>query len=135
MAQKRNYQKEMEEIFSQNKGRKLLLHCCCAPCATHCIACVEQEMDTTLYFYNPNIMMREEYEKRLSELQRYVREAQCRIRGVVEGSYDNDFSCVWRRAENWSRRGARGAGCVYPCGWSRLRVMRRKTVMNCSGRH
>ena len=91
MAQKRNYQKEMEEFFAQNKGRKLLLHCCCAPCATHCIACVEQEMDTTLYFYNPNIMMREEYEKRLSELQRYVCEAQCRIRGVVEGSYDNDF--------------------------------------------
>lgn len=39
---------------------------CCAPCATHCIACVEQKLDTTLYFYNPNIMMREEYEKRLS---------------------------------------------------------------------
>lgn len=59
MAQKRNYQKEMEEFLAQNRGRKLLLHCCCAPCATHCIACVEQKLDTTLYFYNPDIMMRE----------------------------------------------------------------------------
>jgi predicted adenine nucleotide alpha hydrolase (AANH) superfamily ATPase len=34
---------------------KLLLHVCCAPCATHPATLLGGEFDVTLFFYNPNI--------------------------------------------------------------------------------
>ena len=45
------------------KGSKLLLHSCCAPCAGEIMEAVAaSEIDTTVYFYNPNIHPVEEYE-------------------------------------------------------------------------
>ena len=38
------------------KDSKLLLHSCCAPCAGEIMEAVAaSEIDTTVYFYNPNI--------------------------------------------------------------------------------
>jgi hypothetical protein len=44
----------------------LLLHTCCAPCATHCVLALrELGHRVTLFFSNANIAPREEYLKRL----------------------------------------------------------------------
>lgn len=46
----------------------LLLHVCCAPCATHVVQLLKHDFEVTLYFYNPNIHPQEEYERRLKEM-------------------------------------------------------------------
>ena len=46
---------------------KLLLHICCAPCATYIsLERLKPRFDLTWYFYNPNLNSLEEYEKRLA---------------------------------------------------------------------
>ena len=69
-----DYQREMEKIIAKNKAEKikprLLLHACCAPCASAAIERVKEFFELTLYFYNPNIDGRAEYDKRAEELQR-----------------------------------------------------------------
>ena len=52
---------------------KLLLHSCCAPCAGEIMDAVAASgIDTTIFFYNPNIHPKEEYEIRKNENIRYA---------------------------------------------------------------
>lgn len=69
-----NYQKELDKILSvkENFGKKLLLHCCCAPCSSYVLTYLSSFFDITVYFYNPNITDEEEYVHRLDELKRLV---------------------------------------------------------------
>ena len=55
--------------------KKVLLHCCCAPCSCSILErLVQNGIAPTVYFYNPNIYPREEYEHRKQEVLRYVLE-------------------------------------------------------------
>lgn len=70
-----NYNKIMEfQIKNIPEGTKprLLLHCCCAPCSSHCLSVLSEYFHITAYFYNPNITEYEEYMKRWGELVRFV---------------------------------------------------------------
>jgi len=55
--------------------KRLLLHACCAPCACAVLERLTLDYDVTVLFFNPNIVPREEYDKRLLELQRFVGDA------------------------------------------------------------
>lgn len=57
---------------AQDKIPQLLLHCCCAPCASYVLELLSPIYNITILFYNPNIRPGEEYEKRKSELQRLL---------------------------------------------------------------
>ena len=46
---------------------RLLLHCCCAPCASHVLEQLVPLYRVTVLFYNPNIEPREEYDRRAAE--------------------------------------------------------------------
>jgi predicted adenine nucleotide alpha hydrolase (AANH) superfamily ATPase len=51
----------------------LLLHTCCAPCATGCLEHWRQEgLEITLFWYNPNIHPLAEHQHRLQTLQEYA---------------------------------------------------------------
>lgn len=50
----------------------MLLHTCCAPCASGVVPQLIGEYDLTLYYYNPNINTIQEYEKRLDALKSYI---------------------------------------------------------------
>ena len=54
--------------------KKLLLHTCCAPCGTSCFERLinEKEYDITSFYYNPNIRPKDEWSKRLGELEKLV---------------------------------------------------------------
>ena len=55
-------------------GKKVLLHCCCAPCSGAVVECLVQNgIRPTLFFSNSNIVPKEEYELRRGELERYAR--------------------------------------------------------------
>ena len=48
--------------------KKVLLHSCCAPCSGEVMeALLASEIDYTIFFYNPNIHPRREYELRKNE--------------------------------------------------------------------
>lgn len=52
---------------------KILLHVCCAPCATYPVPWLrEREFEIKAYFYNPNIHPYSEYLKRQGALKEYV---------------------------------------------------------------
>ena len=60
-------------IQSPGNGKKVLLHCCCAPCSCSIIQRLsESGIEPTVFFYNPNIYPHDEYDHRKSEVIRYV---------------------------------------------------------------
>ena len=62
-----NYNKEMEQTLrTLPRGTPLLLHVCCAPCATAAIERLGGHFSLALYWYNPNIFPDEEHERRLA---------------------------------------------------------------------
>ena len=79
MPQKVNIQALTDEITGsiEKSGEKktLLLHSCCAPCSSYCLEYLEPYFDITVFFYNPNMDSAEEYERRASELTRFVKES------------------------------------------------------------
>lgn len=88
-----NYQKEMERLIQENCSKervpKLLLHSCCAPCSSYCIACLAEYFEVTVFYYNPNIYPPEEYEMRAKEQKRFVQEFPVKYPlHYVEGAYD-----------------------------------------------
>lgn len=74
----RNYQKELEKIIAENdrlhKKPRLLLHVCCAPCSSYCLEYLDTHFEVVLDYYNPNISPRDEYDKRVEELKRLLKE-------------------------------------------------------------
>ena len=90
---KRNLQKELERIISDNSPKgvfpKLLLHACCAPCSSYCMEYLNRYFDITIYFYNPNIDNKNEYITRVEEEKRLISEMDF-VRPVLflEGEYD-----------------------------------------------
>lgn len=88
----------------------LLLHSCCAPCAGEIMEAVAaSEIDTTVYFYNPNIHPIEEYEIRKEENKRYCDKLGFKF---IDADYDKDnwFERI-KGLEDEPERGARCTQC------------------------
>lgn len=66
---------------------KLLLHSCCASCSSSVIERLQKYFDVTVFYYNPNIYPKTEYEKRLKEQKKYLQEKNI---PMIEGEYDVD---------------------------------------------
>jgi predicted adenine nucleotide alpha hydrolase (AANH) superfamily ATPase len=62
---------------------KLLLHVCCAPCATYCLTQLVEYFDVTMLYANDNIVDVEEWEKRLGEVRKLVGYVNDGLLGVV----------------------------------------------------
>lgn len=75
---KQNYQLILDRLIKEEcaDGRKptLLLHACCAPCSSYVLEYLTKHFSITLFFYNPNISPKDEYDFRASELLRLVEE-------------------------------------------------------------
>ena len=67
----------------------LLLHSCCAPCSSAVLERLTPDFDLTVFYYNPNISPRSEYDMRVGELKRLIAEIP-KIHRIclVEGVYD-----------------------------------------------
>ena len=93
-----------------NKEKKLLLHSCCAPCAGEIMEAVAASgIETTIYFYNPNIHPKEEYEIRKDENIRFAEKLGF---DFVDADYDKDnwFERV-KGLEDEPERGERCTAC------------------------
>ena len=63
---------ELGKISSPSEQQRLLLHCCCAPCASYVLEYLSPIFKITVLFYNPNIQPHEEYDKRAAELRKLL---------------------------------------------------------------
>ena len=114
---KRNYQKELDALIERNTREgirpRLLLHVCCAVCASYVLEYLAPHFDITIAYYNPNITEECEYRYRYSELRRYVDEAG--LSGSVhftEVDYDPEaFLTLTEGREEEREGGARCALC------------------------
>lgn len=72
---------------------KLLLHTCCAPCSVYCIKKLrEEEIEPTLFWYNPNIHPYTEYKARRDCLKEYAKAQNVKL--ILEDEYGLDeFLC------------------------------------------
>ncbi|MBO4855581.1 epoxyqueuosine reductase QueH [Candidatus Saccharibacteria bacterium] len=72
---------------------KLLLHTCCAPCSVYCIKKLRSEdIEPTLYWYNPNIHPYAEYKARRNCLREYSKTVKVDL--VEDDAYGLDeFVC------------------------------------------
>ena len=104
--------KEQIELFG--KGKKLLLHACCAPCSTACIERLIEDFDITVYFYNPNMDSKEEYEKRAEEIKRFLSVAYKDKVGLITEDYlPSEYLNAVNGLENQPEGGARCEKCFY----------------------
>lgn len=82
-----NYQNELDKIIEKLDNRpKLLLHACCAPCSSYCLEYLGKYFDITVFFYNPNITEKDEYDKRVIEEKRLI--------DILNNKYNYDIKCV-----------------------------------------
>ena len=87
-----NYQKELEKIIKGLDSRPgLLLHSCCAPCSSYCLEYLSSFFRITVFYYNPNITIREEYDHRITEQKRLIEEMNARYNldiNFASGKYE-----------------------------------------------
>lgn len=91
----RNFQKELDRLIEKHKAAgetlRLLLHSCCAPCSSYCIEYLSQYFKVTVFYYNPNISMEEEYRKRVNEQKRFIESfPAANPVDFIEGDYEPD---------------------------------------------
>ena len=104
---KENYeQKMLSQISKIEKGTKLLLHSCCAPCSSACLERLKDHFSFTVLYYNPNIGSEEEYQKRKAEQIRLLKETGWAE--ILDCDYDKGaFDEMVKGYENEPERGKR----------------------------
>ena len=88
---------------------KILLHACCAPCASYPISkLLAQDIVPVVFFYNPNIYPLKEYEIRRDELRKYCKKLNVEY---IEGEYDiKEYYDIVKGLENEPEKGKRSPG-------------------------
>ena len=93
MENKINYQDRLIELLnhlSKNGEKpKLCLHACCGPCFTLPYEIIKDYFDITVIYNNSNIYPKEEYERRLAEFKKYIKDIGAKL-VFVEFLYDNE---------------------------------------------
>jgi predicted adenine nucleotide alpha hydrolase (AANH) superfamily ATPase len=91
--------------------KKMLFHVCCANCVLHPYETLKNDFAVTLFFYNPNIHPKEEYDKRLD----FARQAaQNYGLGLIEGPYDkNNWLDMTHRYRDAPEGGQRCGVCFF----------------------
>ena len=103
---------KMAELEKSGEKPSLLLHACCAPCSSHTLLFLHEHFDITLYFCNPNISPESEFDFRLDELKRLVKELGLDI-NIIEEPYDSaPFFALAKGLEDLPERGERCQKCI-----------------------
>lgn len=94
--------------------KKVLLHSCCAPCSGEVMeAMLASGIDYTIFFYNPNIHPRKEYELRKNENIRFAEKYKVPF---IDADYDRDnWFARAKGMENEPERGIRCTMCFDMC--------------------
>ncbi len=109
-----NFNLEMEKMMGNiNEGEDLILHACCAPCSSAVLERLGNFFKITILFYNPNITNEEEYQKRLMELERFIKQFHTKYPvKIIPGRYlPKEFFEIAKGLESEPERGKRCYKC------------------------
>ena len=117
--QKINYQKKLDQLLEKFEGEKpgLLQHSCCAPCSSYVLEYLSKYFRITVFYYNPNIDSKEEYEKRSKEQRRLVSEMDLGDIKVITAAYTPKV--FYETVKGYEKEPEGGARC-YLCYQLRL---------------
>lgn len=114
---KQNYQilmeRELARIEASGRRPRLLLHSCCAPCSSAVLEALNRYFDIDIFYYNPNISPRSEFDRRVEELKRLVAALPHENEmNVIVGDYDAEaFMAMCKGHEADTEGGARCELC------------------------
>ena len=108
MAIRSALEEKLAEIENMAARPRLLLHSCCAPCASYVLEYLIRYFSITLFFFNPNIATREEYFKRASELNKLPDVGEDRVEIII---YDYDTAVYINRAAPYADEPEGGQRC------------------------
>jgi predicted adenine nucleotide alpha hydrolase (AANH) superfamily ATPase len=99
-----------EILIAPTDDKRVLLHSCCAPCSGEVIeAMVASGLDLTIFFYNPNIHPKKEYDLRKDENIAYAEKLGIKF---VDADYDvQDWFAEVKGLEFEPERGLRCTKC------------------------
>ena len=97
-------------IADGTRGKRLLLHACCGPCAAGVLPAVTPHFDVTLFYFNPNILPKSEFIKRLDTLKSLL-EHFPDVKLIVPEQSEEDFLSLVRGLEDMPEGGARCDVC------------------------
>ena len=97
-------------LIPPNGEKKILLHSCCAPCSADIMRrLADSKIDFTIFFYNPNIHPKEEYEIRKNENIRFAQKLNIPF---IDADYDRDQWFKRVKGLEWEpERGKRCSAC------------------------
>ena len=124
-----DYDKMFERTLAELEGKpRLLLHVCCAPCLAAALPRLGDKFDVTYWFYDPNIWPESEYDKRLSEVTRYLKESGAPGKLIAE-KYDRS---QYDRAVGDAKGGREhGEKCVRCCRDRVFAAARKAAELGC----
>ncbi len=101
---------------------KILLHSCCGPCSTAVVERLSGRFDITIFFYNPNITDKDEYEKRRKTQLDFIEKYNNRINSkdriaYLEGPYET--AIFYTAVKGFEQELEGGKRCI-PCFQLRL---------------
>ena len=97
------------QFTTPNGEKKVLLHSCCAPCSGEVIRAMVEDLglEVVIFFYNPNIHPKKEYELRKQENIRYAEQL-----GIKFVDADYDVQNWFARAKGMEQEPERGIRCT-----------------------
>ncbi len=95
------------DLNTPNGEKKVLLHSCCAPCAGELMEIMQENgLELTIFFYNPNIHPKKEYEIRKNENIRFAEKL-----GIEFVDADYDVQNWFTKAKHLEHEPERGVRC------------------------
>ncbi len=92
---------------------KLLLHSCCAPCSSYTLEYLSRYFSITVFYFNPNISPKAEFDKRFAEQKRLIESLPSKNKiSLICGDYNYDeFLNIARGYESVPEGGERCFRC------------------------
>lgn len=110
-----SYQKETDSVIESLNGTvpTLLLHSCCAPCSSYTLEYLSRYFSITVFYFNPNISPKAEFDKRFAEQKRLIETLPSENKiSLICGDYNYDeFLNIARGYESVPEGGERCFRC------------------------
>lgn len=110
-----NYQNKTDSVIESLNGTvpTLLLHSCCAPCSSYTLEYLSRYFSITVFYFNPNISPKAEFDKRFAEQKRLIEALPSENKiSLICGDYNYDeFLNIARGYESVPEGGERCFRC------------------------
>lgn len=117
IKENKNYYNEFVKLYKEIRKKekdkpKLLLHVCCAACSAYPLVFLIDLFDITILYTNSNIYPKEEFDKRLYYLKKYVSDINTKFKTHIEIVVDNyDYDVFKKDLEPYKNEKEMGTRC------------------------